>query len=156
MAASNENRSAYRHYPFLTKEEFAEVCHYLDAKYLQATLGPLRNEWRLNVHTAFDTSATSHRLVTFVQITRPLDDTKVDEQLASQLDKVRLQDPTQVRRSRRIQRNQEQSEADRMMIETEEADKVGRIQRIFMRRLDFPTGYSLTISSSRKFSIDSC
>jgi len=153
MAASNENRSAYRHYPFLTKEEFAEVCHYLDAKYLQAILGPLRKEWRLNVHTAFDTSATSHRLVTFVQITRPLDDTQVDEQLASQLGKVALEDPTQVRRSRRIQRNQQQSEADRMMIETEEADKVGRIQRVFVRRLDFPTCY-FSNSSSRKFSLD--
>ncbi|KAI1814595.1 hypothetical protein GGS20DRAFT_547591 [Poronia punctata] len=120
MATNGGSRAAYQLYPFLTKEEFAEVCHYLDAKYLQATLGPLRNEWRLNVHTAFDTSAMSYGLVTYIQITKPLEDARVDDQLASQLKDVALTDRAQPRRSRRLR----QSEADRMLIETEEADKV--------------------------------
>ncbi|KAI0393472.1 hypothetical protein F5Y17DRAFT_305974 [Xylariaceae sp. FL0594] len=128
MAAGNENRLAYEQYPFLTHEEFAEACHYLDAKYVQATLGDLRKDWRLTVHTALDTSAGHLTSVTFVQIARPLDNTQVDDQLATQLGNVALRDPKPVRRSRRIQRNQE-SDADRMMIEAEEADKEVLIQQ---------------------------
>ncbi|KAI3331864.1 hypothetical protein HD806DRAFT_529637 [Xylariaceae sp. AK1471] len=114
MAANVHNRSTYRHYPFLTQEEFAEVCHYLDAKYCQATLGPLRKQWCLNLHTALDTSATSHAdLVTFLQITRAFD-TEVEDQLTSLLGNVALEESSASTR---------QSTADRIMIDMEEADK---------------------------------
>ncbi|TRX98174.1 hypothetical protein FHL15_000819 [Xylaria flabelliformis] len=123
MAASIHNRSTYQCYPFLTNEEFAEVCHYLDVKYCQATLGPLRKQWRLNLHTALDTSATSHAdLVTFLQITKPFEANEVDDQLASHLSNVALGEPSApTRRSKR--QSMRQSAADNMMIDLEEADK---------------------------------
>ncbi|KAI1160552.1 hypothetical protein F5B18DRAFT_654550 [Nemania serpens] len=113
----------YQCYPFLTGEEFAEVCHYLDAKYCQAILGPLRKKWRLNLHTALNTSAASHaELVTFLQITKPLDHNETDDQLASRLGSVALDEsPAITRRSTRLALRQ--STADSKMMEMEEADK---------------------------------
>lgn len=79
--------SHYRSYPFLTKDEFTEVCHYLEAKYCRATLGPLRSQWQLRLRTALDTSPTADGgLVVYIQITKPLrthQDNEVDHQLAS-------------------------------------------------------------------------
>ncbi|RWA11899.1 hypothetical protein EKO27_g3203 [Xylaria grammica] len=125
--SSTHNRSTYQCYPFLTNEEFAEVCHYFDAKYCRAPLGPLRKQWRLDLHTALDTTATSHTdLVTFLQITIPLDNNEVDDQLASSLGNIALGEPsTSSRRSRRLamQDAVQQPEADSMMIDMEEADK---------------------------------
>ncbi|KAI0109607.1 hypothetical protein GGR51DRAFT_100902 [Nemania sp. FL0031] len=117
------NRSTYRCYPFLTNEEFAEACHYLDAKYCQATLGPLRKDWRLNLHTALDTSATSHAdTVTFLQIAKPFENNEADDQLASRLGNVALDEPrVSTRRSTRLA--MQQSAADTMMIAMEEADE---------------------------------
>lgn len=119
----------YQCYPFLTGEEFAEVCHYLDAKYCQAILGPLRKKWRLNLHTALNTSAASHaELVTFLQITKPLDHNETDDQLASRLGSVALDEsPAITRRSTRLALRQ--STADSKMMEMEEADKVRGIGR---------------------------
>ncbi|KAJ8125882.1 hypothetical protein O1611_g7758 [Lasiodiplodia mahajangana] len=132
------NRSTYRRYPFLTNEEFAEVCHYLDAKYCQATLGPLRKEWRLNVHTALDISATSVvDRVTFLQITKPFENNEADDQLASRLGNVALDEPqVSTRRSRRLA--MQQSAADTMMIDMEEADK--EVLR-YPSRANFQSGY---------------
>lgn len=66
----------YRNYPFLDKDEFAEACHFLDRKYCQARLGPLRRQWRLGVHSALDMSfGMDSDYATFVQISRPLKDT---------------------------------------------------------------------------------
>ncbi|KAI1327556.1 hypothetical protein F5Y16DRAFT_193751 [Xylariaceae sp. FL0255] len=97
--------ATFQHYPYLTAEEFAETCHYLDKRYCQAALGQTRQQWRLDLHTALDTSATSYAdLVTFVQITRPLDNDAVENHLASRLSNVGL-------------------EADVNMMETEETDK---------------------------------
>ncbi|KAH8163001.1 hypothetical protein CIB48_g5236 [Xylaria polymorpha] len=123
MAAGVHNRSTYQCYPFLTNEEFAEVCHYLDVKYCQATLGPLRKQWRLNLHTALDTSATTHAdLVTFLQITKPFGANDVDDQLASHLSNVALGEPSApTRRSKR--QSARQSAVDSMMMDLEEADK---------------------------------
>ncbi|KAK8049136.1 hypothetical protein PG994_010866 [Apiospora phragmitis] len=76
MSRGTEHRSTYRNYPFLYKEEFAEACHFLDRKYCQARLGPLRRQWRLGVHSAFDMSfGMDCDYATFVQISRPLEDT---------------------------------------------------------------------------------
>ncbi|KAI1387054.1 uncharacterized protein F4822DRAFT_445133 [Hypoxylon trugodes] len=75
MNGSNVHRSSYQCYPYLTKEEFAEVCHYLDRRYCRATLGPLRKLWRLHVHTALNLDPDNGPgCSTFLQITRPLDD----------------------------------------------------------------------------------
>lgn len=130
MATKLRDRSTYQSYPFLTNEEFAEACHYMDTKYCQAALGPLRRKWRLHVHTALDTSATSRdNLVTFLQISKPLDNSDTDDQLASRLGNVALDEPAPTRRSKRQAMHQaarqamEESMADSMMIDAEEADK---------------------------------
>ncbi|KAK7969807.1 hypothetical protein PG988_008880 [Apiospora saccharicola] len=76
MSHGTEHRSTYRNYPFLDKDEFAEACHFLDRKYCQARLGPLRRQWRLGVHSALDMSfGMDSDHATFVQISRPLEDT---------------------------------------------------------------------------------
>ncbi|KAI0405023.1 hypothetical protein F4802DRAFT_211168 [Xylaria palmicola] len=118
MAAGAYNRSTYRCYPFLTAEEFAEVCHYLDAKYCQATLGALRKQWRLNVHSALDTSATWHTgLVTYLQITKPIEGSEIDTQLAARLNNVALNEPQAPARQ-----STQQAIADSIMMDLEEAD----------------------------------
>ncbi|KAI0204677.1 hypothetical protein F4808DRAFT_306489 [Astrocystis sublimbata] len=118
------NRATYRSYPFLDNEEFAEVCHYLESKYIQATLGPIRKEWRLDLHTALNTSATSHAdLVTFVQITKSLGSNQVDDELASHFGNVALSEPSaSLRRSKRQAQRQPAAE-DSAMVDVEEADK---------------------------------
>lgn len=65
---------AFKDFPFLTAEEFSEVCHHLDSQYLRATLGSLRQRWKLRVCTALDTSfATDAEYTTYLQIIRPLE-----------------------------------------------------------------------------------
>lgn len=148
MAAGVHNRSTYQCYPFLTNEEFAEVCHYLDVKYCQATLGPLRKQWRLNLHTALDTSATTHAdLVTFLQITKPFGANDVDDQLASHLSNVALGEPSApTRRSKR--QSARQSAVDSMMMDLEEADKVrgiGRLLVLHFRTLHYSSNMHLLL-----------
>lgn len=66
--------SEFQNYPFLDHEEFAEVCHNLDRRYRQATLGPLRRTWKLRVCTALDTSFSfGAEYSTYIQIVRPLE-----------------------------------------------------------------------------------
>ncbi|KAI1304742.1 hypothetical protein F5Y03DRAFT_166695 [Xylaria venustula] len=119
--------ATYQCYPYLTTEEFAEVCHYFDARYSQATLGPLRNRWRLNLHTALNTSATWRAdLVTFLQITKPLEHNEVETQLTSLLGNIALDESAATtRRSTRLSTRQavHQPAADSMLISMEEADK---------------------------------
>ncbi|KAI1435020.1 hypothetical protein GGR50DRAFT_350844 [Xylaria sp. CBS 124048] len=140
MAANSNKRAAFKAYPHLTRNEFAEVCHYLDAKYCQAPLGNLRSKWRLNVHTALATGATSRaQLATFLQITVPIDNSEVEVQLAKRLHDVNLRDPAPPpRRSRRLATKQPTTEADQMMIDSEEADK--EVLR-YSSRATFQSGY---------------
>ncbi|KAM3442744.1 hypothetical protein MY4824_000885 [Beauveria thailandica] len=63
------------HFPNLSHAEFAEACHLLDSRYRQATLGPLRRRWKLNVCTALATSFSHDNdgHTTYIQIVRPLE-----------------------------------------------------------------------------------
>jgi hypothetical protein len=79
--ASSSASSAFRNYPFLTGEEFAEACHHLDRRYCKATLGPLRRRWRLRVCRALNTGVAGPggggfvlgpEYSTYLQIVRPL------------------------------------------------------------------------------------
>ncbi|KAL2271169.1 hypothetical protein VTJ83DRAFT_540 [Remersonia thermophila] len=75
MAASRKS-AEFHAYPFLTPDEFAEVCHHLDRRYCRATLGPLRRRWKLSVCRALNTTAAftlGPEYSTFVQIIRPLE-----------------------------------------------------------------------------------
>jgi ubiquitin-like-conjugating enzyme ATG10 len=87
MDSLQANRSAYHHYPYLDKEEFSELCHHLDNRYCQATLGPVRRQWKLRVHSALDLSfGAGSKYTTFVQITRPLEEQTDLDGLESYLD----------------------------------------------------------------------
>ncbi|RYP38124.1 hypothetical protein DL767_002641 [Monosporascus sp. MG133] len=115
----SHNRSSYQQYPYLTGDEFAEACHLLDRRYYRATLGPLRKQWRLTVHTALDVSFPAYSdLVTFLQITRPLEaDSPTDNELASQMGAFRLGGDSEGDADDAL------TEADEMMVETEDLDK---------------------------------
>ena len=81
--------SEFQRYPFLTGEEFAEACHHLDRRYCQATLGPVRRQWKLRVCSALNTSfALGPEYSTYVQIVRALDGELDDGDLSSQLDRM--------------------------------------------------------------------
>ncbi|KAI1467360.1 uncharacterized protein F4812DRAFT_451217 [Daldinia caldariorum] len=114
MDASNSHRSSYKGYPYLTKGEFAEVCHYLDRRYRRATLGPLRKDWRLHVHTALELAfEPGSGRTTFLQITRPLENrTAAEDELAAKMGGVSLGEEQEM-----------QLDADDMMIKMEELDK---------------------------------
>lgn len=48
--------SEFRNYPFLNGEEFIEVCHLLDRRYCQTSIGNKRRRWRLDVIRALNVS----------------------------------------------------------------------------------------------------
>ncbi|CAK7266273.1 hypothetical protein SEPCBS57363_002007 [Sporothrix epigloea] len=82
-------------YPFLSHDEFSEVCHSFDRIYRQATLGPLRRRWRVSVGTAFNMSfagANGSDYTTYLQITRPLEPAQHDNTLADALEKFSFGD----------------------------------------------------------------
>lgn len=111
--------SEFKSYPFLTAEEFGEVCHHLDRKYCQAFLGPLRQQWRLNVLTALDTSfAFGEDYKTYLQIVRPLTrELELDDGgLSDQLGGFSLEN----------QQAENWLAGDQGMIDLEDADEVGR------------------------------
>jgi len=54
-------------YPFLNQEEFMLSCHYLDQKYVAATLGNERQAFRLRLHSSLLTGQN------FISIARPID-----------------------------------------------------------------------------------
>jgi ubiquitin-like-conjugating enzyme ATG10 len=79
--------SEFRNYPFLTGEEFAEVCHHLDRRYCHATLGPLRRQWKMRVCTALNTSfSLGPEYNTYLQIVRPLEGELDDGGLSAYLE----------------------------------------------------------------------
>lgn len=109
--------SDFAHFPHLTKDEFAEVCHLFDRRYTQATLGPLRRRWQLRVVSAlamafdFDSGPS-----TYVQIIRPLEADLDHGGLSLDLDKFSFRDEA-------LEMN------DQAMAEAEDADEVGRASR---------------------------
>ncbi|KAI8956789.1 hypothetical protein F5Y11DRAFT_132989 [Daldinia sp. FL1419] len=91
MVLFDDHRSCYKSYPYLTKSEFAEVCHYLDRRYRRATLGPLRKQWRLHIHTALELSfEPGQGRTTFLQVTRALDGGVFTDELVAKMEGVSL------------------------------------------------------------------
>jgi len=105
----------FSNYPHLTGEEFAEACHHLERRYCQATLGPVRRQWKLRVCTALNMSfSLGPEYSTYIQIIRPLDGELDDGDLSSILENLTfdsLHTDTDIG-------------ADREMIIAEEADEV--------------------------------
>lgn len=87
MNAVRENGADFKKYPYLDPEEFAEVCHYLDRRYSQASLGPVRRQWKLRVCRALDLAfISSVDYTTYLQIIRPLEGELDDGDLSKFLD----------------------------------------------------------------------
>lgn len=87
MAAPQRTGADFKSYPNLDADEFAEVCHHIDRRYTQATLGPVRRRWKLRLCRALDVSlSTSAEYATYVQIVRPLDGELDDGDLSACLD----------------------------------------------------------------------
>ncbi|KXX74933.1 Ubiquitin-like-conjugating enzyme ATG10 [Madurella mycetomatis] len=108
--------SEFRNYPFLTGEEFAEVCHHLERRYCQATLGPVRRQWKLRACSALNTSfSLGPEYNTYIQIIRPLDRELDDGDLSKFLDNFSFDD--------RPGSAQTESEEDSDMMKAEEADE---------------------------------
>lgn len=107
----------FRHFPSLTPEEFSEVCHHLDRRYCQATLGPLRKRWKLRVCKALDLSfGMGPEYATYIQIIRPLEESLEDEDLLSHLEQFSFGERPTV--------EQGPGADDQAMINAEEADEV--------------------------------
>ncbi|KAK4168558.1 hypothetical protein QBC43DRAFT_309114 [Cladorrhinum sp. PSN259] len=106
--------SEFRNYPFLTGEEFAEVCHHLDRRYCQATLGPVRRQWKLRICSALNTSfALGPENNTYLQIIRPLEGGLDDGDLSNILESLTF--------GKGLGRSD--LDADTSMIEAEDADE---------------------------------
>lgn len=87
MTGPTKRSAEFKNYPFLDVEEFAETCHHLDRRYTQATLGPVRRQWKLRVCRALDISfSASAEYATYIQIIRPLDGELDDGDLSACLD----------------------------------------------------------------------
>lgn len=115
--ASTRYGGAFQQYPFLTPDEFREVCHHLDSRYSRALLGPVRRQWRLAVCTALDTSASfDGGYTTYIQIIRPLEGELDDGNLSAVFDGFSLGGGTP---------DLTQTTEDKDMMDAEEADRVG-------------------------------
>lgn len=120
MEEQHHRSSEFRSYPFLTPEEFAEAAHHLDRRYCQATLGPVRRQWKLRTCTALNTTAAftlGPEYSTYLQIIRPLEEELDDGDLSSYLDSFSFGDDPSGKEIG-IERDME-------MVEAEEADQVG-------------------------------
>lgn len=106
--------SEFRSYPYLTPEEFTEVCHHLERRYCQARLGVQRRRWMLDTFRAFNTADFTFgpEYGTYLVIRRPLDAVRDDEGLSSCMGAFSLGEETGG------------EDEDGEMMEAEEADQV--------------------------------
>lgn len=115
MSVAQKHNSEFGNYPFLDVEEFAEVCHHLDRRYTQATLGSVRRRWKLRVCRALDLClSTSADYTTYIQIIKPLDGELDDGDLSACLDNFSFAESTA----------DETGIEDQEMIEAEASDSV--------------------------------
>ncbi|KAF4581054.1 autophagy-like protein 3 [Ophiocordyceps camponoti-floridani] len=82
-----------KHFPSLDRAEFSTACHHLDRRYRQATLGPLRRQWRLRLCAALDhVFSIDGSYTTYVQITRPLEPMADCRDLSDAMGRVSFED----------------------------------------------------------------
>ncbi|KAH8179773.1 autophagocytosis associated protein, active-site domain-containing protein [Sarocladium implicatum] len=112
----------FDNYPSLTRDEFTEVCHELDRRYCQATLGPVRRLWKLRLCTALDTIfSPDGGYITYLQIIRPLDGTLDHDDLSLDLDKFTFGDDSSTKDHLMMN--------DKDMMDAEEDDEAAVIKR---------------------------
>lgn len=117
MSTTTSKTMVFKDFPFLTPDEFSEVCHHFDSQYCRATLGPLRQRWKLRLCTALDTTfASGVEYTTYLQIIRPLETTLDCGDLSSILDKFSFMNGSSERDALGLD--------DEAMIDAEESDEV--------------------------------
>lgn len=119
MAGTFKKSSDFQNYPFLTSEEFTEAAHHLDRRYIQASLGPLRRQWKLRVNTSLTLAFSPQaEYTTYVQIIRPLAPNLADDELSAALDKLSFGvTPTYTT-------DAGHTDADEQMLDAEDQDEV--------------------------------
>jgi ubiquitin-like-conjugating enzyme ATG10 len=106
-------------YPYLTRDEFTEVCHHLDRRYCQATLGPKRRRWKLRLCTALDTMfSPDGGYITYIQIIRPLEGNLDHDDLSLDIQNFSFQDNDH-------STSHSITTWDQDMLDAENADEVG-------------------------------
>jgi ubiquitin-like-conjugating enzyme ATG10 len=75
-------RDEYRHWPFLTDEEFTLACAFFDQRYVQAKLGPARKVLKIISRRTATTGGT------YIEILRLLQPPKEDNDLALALESL--------------------------------------------------------------------
>jgi hypothetical protein len=75
-------RDEYRHWPFLTEEEFALACAFFDQRYIKAKLGPTRKILKIISRRTATTGGT------YIEILRLLQPPKDDDDLALALESL--------------------------------------------------------------------
>jgi ubiquitin-like-conjugating enzyme ATG10 len=113
------NASVFADYPFLTAEEFAEVCHYFDSAYRRAELGEQRRKWQLEVvlQTQYAPLGLDFGDSTYIKILRRLEPDAAEVCLS-----VGLQQLYVSQRGTETEFNDLVNDAD--MLEAEDADQV--------------------------------
>jgi ubiquitin-like-conjugating enzyme ATG10 len=106
----------FKNFPSLDADEFAELCHFLDRRYRQATLGPLRRRWRLRICEALaGTFMSETGSSTYIQIIRPLEATLDHGNLSEEIEKFSF--------------GNGQASTDQDMADLEDADQVRTLHR---------------------------
>jgi ubiquitin-like-conjugating enzyme ATG10 len=117
MPYTMDRDAGFQNYPFLTAEEFAEICHHLDRKYCQATLGTVRRQWKLRVCTSLNISfSLGAENCTYIQIFRPLEGELDYGNVAAQLDRLSFELASDTETS--------PIQGDEYMVEVEDSDEV--------------------------------
>jgi len=98
-------------FPSLEPDEFTEVCHFLDRRYRQATLGEVRRQWRLRICESLACTFMSDTgSSTYIQIIRPLEATLDHGNLSVEMEKFSFGDEVPM--------------ADKEMMDAEDDDDV--------------------------------
>jgi ubiquitin-like-conjugating enzyme ATG10 len=72
----------YRHWPFVTQEEFELACHFFDQIYLRAKLGSSRKTFKIRLHRTMTTGQT------YIEILRLLQPPDNDDELSLALSQL--------------------------------------------------------------------
>lgn len=64
----SEHHSEYRQWPFLTEEEFELACAFFDQRYVQATLGPTRQNFKVRSQRTVTTGQSYIEILRLVQL----------------------------------------------------------------------------------------
>ncbi len=68
------HRGDYRQWPFLTQEEFELACAFFDQKYVRASLGPIRQIFKIRSRRTATTGSSYIEIIRLIQLPQDEDD----------------------------------------------------------------------------------